>query len=520
MKTITIKSVLFLSVLGVLLTLSGCTKNFDKINTDPNAPTFVPTSFLLTCSEKGLMDFTWDRWWNGSTGMILSEYYAENLYTNESQFFFRTNLTYQYWGYFYGAGINDQGNGAVTVAGMKNLQTIIDECNTSPTKYSPYGAINVQKGVATVLLVWEFQNLTDTWGDIPYSEALKDVTISQPKYDKQSDIYNGLLTQLDSAIAWLAAGGIGVQGDVIYGGDPAKWLKFANSLKLRVAIRIADRNPTLAGQKIAEAYNGAFAAVEDEALFNYISTAPNYNPLYYDRFVNGRTDFCAANTIVDPMNALNDPRLPYYFDMVSAGPDSGKFVGRPFGQNGSDAGNTELSAVSQPSGAASGTYGTLAPTAQGVFMDYAQVEFILAEAAERGFAVGNTADFYYKAGIQASFDHWGGGYTGAMSSSTYVAQPGVDYTTLKGTGQTWKQIIGKQKWLALYMQGIQGWIEYRRLDFGILQAPVDGYLVGNAIPLRMQYPYNESQLDPQGYAGAISDQGPDQMSTRMWWDVN
>ena len=123
----TTKNMTFLSVLGLLLAISACTKNFDKINTNPNAPNFVPTAYLLTCAEKGLMDFTWDRWWNASTGMILAEYYAENLYTNESQFFFRTNLTYQYWGYFYGSGLNDQGGGAVTVAGMKSLQTIIDE---------------------------------------------------------------------------------------------------------------------------------------------------------------------------------------------------------------------------------------------------------------------------------------------------------------------------------------------------------------------------------------------------------
>ena len=515
----TTKNMTFLSVLGLLLAISACTKNFDKINTNPNAPNFVPTAYLLTCAEKGLMDFTWDRWWNASTGMILAEYYAENLYTNESQFFFRTNLTYQYWGYFYGSGLNDQGGGAVTVAGMKSLQTIIDECNATPSKYVASGAINNQKAVATILEVWEYQNLTDTWGDIPFSQALKDVTITQPKYDKQSDIYTGLLAKLDSAIAWIDVSKTDLQGDLIYSGNMSAWLKFANSLKLRVAIRMADVNSTVAKTEIMAAVaGGVFTSNADNALLPYISAGPNYNPLYYDRFVSGRTDFCASNVIVDVMNRLNDPRRPFYFDTIAAGGTNpgGTFVGRPFGQNGSDAGNTQLSSVSQPSGASNqnSTGLSLSATAPGVFLDYAQVQFILAEAVERGYISG-TAESYYDAGIQGSFDFWG-----APGGAAYIAQDSVGYTALKSAGRTWKSIIGEQKWLALYNQGIQGWIEYRRLDFGILQAPVDGFLVGSAVPVRMQYPYNESQLNPTGYNGAISDQGADVMATKVWWDIN
>lgn len=150
-------------------------------------------------------------------------------------------------------------------------------------------------------------------------------------------------------------------------------------------------------------------------------------------------------------------------------------------------------------------------------MDYAEVQFILAEAAERGIAVGGSAQSYYDAGIDASYIWW----TGAAAPSTYHSQANVSYTALKGAGQTYKQIIGKQKWLALYMQGMQGWIEWRRLDFGILQAPVDGYIPpANSIPVRMLYPYDEQQLDPAGYNAAISDQGPDLQSTKVWWDVN
>jgi Starch-binding associating with outer membrane len=523
-KTIKIKHVLLLSIMGLLLFMASCTKDFKNLNTNPNAPQFVPTAYLLSSTQKGLMDFTWDRWWNASNGMTLAQYYSENTYTTETQYLFRANITKQYWGNFYASGINDPGGGSVVVGGMKNLQTIIDECNATPLTYKGSGAISNQKAVATILQVWTFQCLTDIWGDIPFSQALKDVQLTQPKYDKQVDIYNGLITMLDSATSWIDVTQTDLQGDLIYAGNMNEWQKFANSLRLRVAIRIADRNPTLAGQQITKAVNavgGVFASNADNALFTYISSAPNYNPLYYDRAINGRQDFCASNTIIDVMNTLGDGRIGYYFDSVAGAGTGNTYVGRVFGQNPGNAGTVPIGSVSQPSGAAAISSGgaipanaTLSPSAPGVYMDYAEVNFILAEAVERGF-IGGSAQSYYDAGIDASFTYW----TGSPAPSAYHTQATVNYSTLKSSGQTYKQIIGKQKWLALYMQGMQGWIEWRRLDFGILNQPIDGYLVGSSIPVRMLYPYDESQLDPTGYNQAINDQGQDLQSTKVWWDM-
>jgi hypothetical protein len=127
------------------------------------------------------------------------------------------------------------------------------------------------------------------------------------------------------------------------------------------------------------------------------------------------------------------------------------------------------------------------------------------------------AQGYYDAGIDGSFIWW----TGAPAPSAYHTQAGVNYATLTaGGGNAYKTAIGKQKWLALYMQGMQGWIEWRRLDFGILQAPVDGYIPpATSLPVRMLYPYDEVSLDPVGYNGALSDQGADLQSTKVWWDM-
>jgi hypothetical protein len=108
----------------------------------------------------------------------------------------------------------------------------------------------------------------------------------------------------------------------------------------------------------------------------------------------------------------------------------------------------------------------------------------------------------------------------AAATATYLARPDVDYAAVIGGGATWKQAIGKQKWLALYMQGFDGWAEYRRLDFGILQLPAGGVLEGSGIPLRMMYPVDEQTLNSANYGAAVGNQGADSHDTRVWWDVN
>ena len=527
-KIKTIKHLSILSVLGLLLTLAACTKDFKSLNTNPNAPQFVPTAYLLSSAQMGLADFSWDRWWNASDGMTLAQYYSENDYPQEVQGYFRANITKQYWGAFYASGITDPGSASsVTVAGMQSLQTIINECNTNPNLYKTSGTVANQKAVAFILEAWTFQLLTDVWGDIPFSQAFQTTLITQPKYDKQSDIYNGLFSMLDSAITLIDPTKTDLQGDIMYNGNMVAWQKFANSLRLRVAIRIVDRNSTLAGTQIAKALaapGGIFTGNADNAIFTYSSAAPNYNPLYYDRAISGRQDFCASNTIIDVMNGLGDGRIGVYFDPV--GGSGTTYLGRPFGENGSDVSAFPNSAVSQPSGAAIIASGgtpaaplTLSPTSPTVFLDYAEVQFILAEAAARGIGglSASAAQGYYDAGIDASFSWW----TGSPAAPAYHAQANVNYTTLTTSGgQTYKQAIGKQKWLALYMQGMQGWIEWRRLDFGIFNQPVDGFLPpATSLPVRMLYPYDEGQLDATGYQQAISDQGPDLQSTKVWWDV-
>ncbi len=349
--------------------------------------------------------------------------------------------------------------------------------------------------------------MTDTWGDIPYSEALQAEKIKSPKYDSQEDIYKGLMNDLNNALSLIDVAASGPNGDVVYNGDMTLWKKFGNSLKMRLALRTADKDAA-ASQAAFEAANtdGAFTSNSDNALLQY-GTYPSGNPIYYNRYISGRNDYCASNIFLDStLTPLNDPRRECFFAPASA---TGLWTGEVYGLSEANGAQTPNSRISQRSAL------TLSATLPGIYLDYAQVEFMLAEAVERGWNVGGTAQDHYNNGVTASIDFWTGlnGTTG--DAAAYLAQPDVNYTTAPGD---WKQKIGVQKWIALFDQGVQGWVEWRRLGFTKLQLPADGVLDGTGIPRRMKYPVLEQTLNSANYNAAVAAQGADEQDTRMWWD--
>lgn len=489
----------FLLLAVASLSLTACQEYFEELNVDPNEPSSTATSFLLTNAQKSMMDYTWDEWFNGRRGNQLAQYWASNQYSNESRYAFRPGITNTYWGFFYSRSLQD-------------LQEIIRLNTVAPDDYVGFGKNDNQIAIAMTLQAWLYQNMTDTWGPIPYSQALKGAEFSFPGYDSQEEIYMGLLSTLTDAVNKFDETDNSVKGDVIYSGDISKWKRFANSLKLRVALRMADVKPAEAQAAAAEAIaSGVMQSNADNALFSYMAGAPNNNPISED--YKTRNDFAASSTMVDELNRLGDPRVGFYYAPTVNG---GQYVGEVYGLTEADAATTLDDDVSQRNTR------VLAESAPGIYLDYAQVEFMLAEAAERGIAGAGMAADHYNKGIEASMMFWD--VNGTLTSTdiaNYIAQASVDYMTLMNSGETWKQIIGRQKWIALYMQGIQGWTEWRRLDFGILQAPAGGTLQGTGIPNRLEYPTDEILLNEEQYQAGVSLlSGPDNMDTKLWWDVN
>lgn len=490
--------------------LGACTGDFEEMNFDPNNPSKTATPYLLTNAQKGIADQLYSAAFSAWQGMQYAQYWASNQYTNESRYQERPEVNNAAWNALYAGPLTD-------------LQEIIYLNTQFPSEYGIYGDNSNQIAIAKILRVYTFQVITDCWGDIPYSQALDPVNFRLPVFDTQEDVYAGLLTEIDEAIELIDTDASGINaGDIIYGGDMDKWLKFANSIKLKLGIRIADVDAATAGPAIQEAVaSGVFTSNSDNAVFQYLAAQPNNNPLNNNRI--GRVDFAVSKSFVDALVTLNDPRLSKMADEVVNSP--GTYVGIANGLTEAAAGAIPIDDISQPSGANAmaqdmippdGTI--LAPTFPGILIDYAQVEFILAEAAARNIGGVTGAAGHYNAAVTASMNFWG--VTGSGVTNYLAANP--------YNAGNFRQSIGVQKWIALYGQGTEGWIEFRRLDFTGVLTPVVSPLVVLAtpagVPVRTAYPTNESTLNGANYNVALGRLGvenrEDELGVKVWWDVN
>jgi len=321
-----------------------------------------------------------------------------------------------------------------------------------------------QVAITDIMQVYTWYYLVTTYGNVPYTEAL-DIANVFPKYDDAATVYNDLLTRLNADIAKLNVNAESfASADIIYGGDVAAWRKFANSFKLKMGMTIADADATKAKATVESAVAaGVFTSNADNAEFAFLSAPPNTNPVWEDLVQSGRKDFVAARTIVDSLKIKDDPRIDNYFTSDASGGFSGGEPGR----------SSNYSTFSKPAAAIT------APNFPGLLLDYSEVEFFLAEAVERGFAVGGTAATHYNNAVTASILYWGGT---PAEATAYLAQPSVNYLTAPGT---YKQKIGLQKWIALYNRTLDPWIEWRRLDYPLLSP---AYRATTAVPLRFTYP--------------------------------
>jgi hypothetical protein len=273
---------------------------------------------------------------------------------------------------------------------------------------------------------------------------------------------------------------------------------------LRIALRIADREPEKAKQVIAEiqAEGSGYISDNSEIAQLVYSTSPNQNPI--SNLFDTRDDYRISKTIVDRLFALNDPRLPVYASPTKDATPA-TYVGLPNGLLVGDASNYGFTKTSKP-----GTY-FLAPGAPAVIISYAEVLFDRAEAAARGFTTEDQADLYKQA-ITASLKQYG--ITDATVVNNYLVQPAVQYD-----GLNYKKSIGDQKWLALFGQGLEAFAEWRRLDYPQLVPAVAGTL-GGKIPVRFLYPGTEQSLNGESYKAAVASQGADVLTTKLWFDVN
>jgi hypothetical protein len=485
-------------------TITSCKKITDDINVNPNQPTNLSTGYALTSA----IQYLGGTGGSGATtninsfaGELYSQYLSETFYTNESRF---ALAQYDYQGYYTGP--------------LTDLQQIITYNTEENTKNLAttlkFGSNANQIASARILKAFIFLTITDRWGDIPYSQALQGNKVLLPKFDAQKDIYTDLFKELTEAQAQFDNGAT-LSGDILFEGDNTKWKHWANSLRAVMALRLSKVDPTTGSAEFKKAVvDSLMESNDDNATYKYVGEQNNENP-YFGNYRN-RYDYALSDQLVNRLQANNDPRLPVFAEKTSAG----TYVGLPYATFG-DAlknyriGNRDVSqGIVRPGNISqiSLTYSSQAsPT---TWTSYAQTLFVEAEAAHLGWIPGGdgAASTFYTQGITASLEQ--NGVTGG-DIIAYLAKPGVVFSPATAV----EQII-TQKWIANYLgNGWESWAEYRRTGFPRLLDPVPTALNADKhIPRRQQYPQSENDLNNANYNEVIARQGPDVLSTHVWWD--
>lgn len=463
-----------------LLMLSACKRDITSINVNPKRPTTAPAGALFTSAQRNMANVLTSTNVNTNIFRLVVQYWQETTYTDESRYDITTRQQPAgLWNTIYRDVIRD----------LREAKKLIPEQLTTPQEAAQR---DNQLAITEIQEIFAWYYLVTTFGDAPYTEALN-IEVQQPKYDKQQDIYNDLLARLDAAIAKLDPSEASFEtGDILYGGDVEAWEKFANSFKLKMGMTIADADAAKAKATVESAVAaGVFTSNDDNAVFHYLAAPPHTNPVWVDLVQSGRKDFVAASTIVNRVQTLNDPRLEAFFTTDASGGYSG-------GQPGA---SSNYATFSKPA------LDLQAPDAPATLLSYAEVEFFLAEAKERGFNVPGTAAEHYAKAVTASILEWGGT---TAEATAYLLQPGVVYSSAN-----WKQRIGEQKWIALYNRGWDAWIEWRRLDYPQLVKATGAV---SEIPLRFTYPIPEQNLNTANFEAASASIGGNEVTTKLFWD--
>ena len=474
---------IILSVL-TLVVLVSCQSDeaYENLNRDPKNPTQVEAEFLFNAATKSLYDQMTSTNVNTNVFRMLAQHWTETTYIDEANFNLnQRNITQSHWSEMYRNVLLD-----LTTA-RQNTNDDVDLTQAEK---------DTRNAQIEILMVYTWAQMVETFGDIPYSQALSPNEYVLPEYDDAATVYTDLLSRLTQTIPNITDSGFGA-ADPIYGGDSAKWKKFGNSLLLRMGIRVADAPgmAALAQAAVQTAVSGGvFLSNADNADLEYAATTPNTNPVWVDLVQSGRQDFVIANTLVDVMNGLQDPRRPFYFDQNLG---TGVYLGGPYGDNNSYSLYTHVGER------------MLDPTNPASLIDYSEVSFYLADAAERSLSgTPALAAGFYNDGITASFDYWG-----VSGVAAYLAKSDVNYATATGT---WKQKIGRQFWLAMYNRGYEAWTAWRTYDVPTLNLPVDS---GLPVPTRYTYPVNEQNLNEANWSAASAAIGGDEQTTKLFWDV-
>ena len=497
----------------------ACT-DLDELNESPNDPRVVPSNMIMGGAQKWTVDNVYDVWFSGRQCTSYAQQIGQRNYTEEDRYQVRESVNNNYFKYMY-----------LGLANFQNVITLNSDPATAPAN-SLYGDNDNQIAAARIMKVWLFDIITDTWGAVPYFEALKLVSdnVIYLKYDNQKEIYADLIKELTEAAAQIKEDEDAfVSGDNIFGGDASKWKKFANSLKCRLAIHLSKVDPNWKTY-IAEALaDGVMESNDDAAYYKYSSAGTEYCKFYEGFYVDGRNDLTILKPFVDilkgqpdtlngkshPWPGVVDPRLKIFTTTNGAGEYCGIPVGAPTGIQADFAASAPNWYKTQPY--------ILTKEYAVPLMTYAELLFILCE-------YNNFDSNYYMDGIDASIDYWSG--LSGIAISDLDKQAYIEAVSTNVDAEA----CAIQKYIDLYSNGTEAWTEIRRTGYPeqlVRPGEIVGELNGNMIkfsPLsdskgdiisRVKYPVVESTLNGEAFTEAVKNlqDGTNNYYSKMYWDV-
>ncbi|WKK66782.1 SusD/RagB family nutrient-binding outer membrane lipoprotein [Lutimonas zeaxanthinifaciens] len=475
------KKILLIALM--LGTTISCT-DFEGWNIDEKNPSEVPAAFLFTNAQRAFYRQMVIPSVNSNIFKQMAQHWTTTTYNDETNYdMVQRDIGGNWWFSMYAGVMID----------VVEAKKIIAENEPNP------GTAANKIAILDLFQSYVWHIVVDTYGNVPYSEALLGNENLIPKYDDDAEIYASVMNTIDQALNTLNETNPSFGGeDLIYGGDVASWRKFGNSLKLKMAVRIADADPTTATAAATAAVDaGVLESNADNAAFPFETSPPNTNPNWEALVQSGRNDYVIANTFADIMNTLSDPRSAVFMDDNVGIPYKGGIYG---------ASNTfsEYTHIGAP---------WHTPDLEGIILSYDEVNFLMAEAAEKGLIGGGTAaaKMYYEEGIKASMNYWVPEVDDAGIAG-YIAQPTVAYNSAE-----WNKSIGQQKWIALFGRGFEAWSSWRLLDYPEMNIAA---VSQESVPRRYIYPNDEPQVNGTNYEAAKTAMGGDLKSNRVFWDIN
>lgn len=493
-------------IIGVLMcsiVLTSCTKDFEKTNTSPNGtPVALPQQLLPPALVSTL-----------SYGMIRNRNFNNELMQvsvdpgDAEGKVFRYDYRATWADYLYNGWYSELTN-------FKDIYKIASQELTYNKSYM---------GISLICQSWIYSMLTDTYGDIPYfqSNLAKDSGIYEPVFDKQRDIYLDIFKKLEEANTLLSTGtAIIGSSDPVYSGNIAKWRKFGNSLYLRLLLRLSGKAEVADSciskfKDIVEVNATKYPLIannDESAILRWTGVGPYSSPFLSVR----EQDFRApglGSFFIDNLANWNDPRIdiPVYgsngINRWGIAPYSGTFQGIPSGYAPGE--NPVKKAYFYSNTSASSL---MTEPLTGMIMNYAELQFILAEAVVKGWISGS-AESYYNNGALNSITLWIP--TWPVAITDYLAAADIQWVESAMTDEKMEK-IHLQKYYALFLTDMQQWFEYRRTGHPAL--PHGAGLRNNGVmPARMTYPVYVQSTNPTNYKIAVANQGPDVISTQVWW---